>query len=193
MKNRRTTRISATQTENKPCEFAGCISTGEYRAPKSPDQLGDYQWLCLEHIREFNKKWDYFDGMNATEIEEFMKEAVTGHRPTWRREEHFTFSTDRLMEELDRFLGNRPKNQRRQRSDDADAGLPARERKALRALDLKWPLTIGELKTRYKQLAKQCHPDLHPGDTDAEERFKNITVAYMFLSARLKESHEIRD
>lgn len=184
---RKQNRRTAVQMEIRSCDTAGCRENGEYRAPKSPDMLGDYQWLCLDHIREFNKKWDYFDGMKPEEIECFMKEAVTGHRPTWRREELFTFSTDRLMEELDRFLGNRPKGGRQRRSNSEEKSISARERKALTLLDLAWPLTVKELKARYKQLAKQCHPDLHPDDNEAEERFKKITVAYVFLSARLKE------
>lgn len=171
------------QGDSRPCDAPGCAQHGEHRAPKSPDRLGDYFWFCLDHVREFNKKWDYFDGMSADEIESFMKDAVTGHRPTWRREEHLTCSTDRLMEELDRFLGSRPRTQRR----PAGEMLNEQERKALSSLDLEWPLEMKTLKSRYKQLAKTCHPDLHPGNTQAEERFKTITVAYMFLMARLKE------
>ena len=29
-----------------------------------------------------------------------------------------------------------------------------------------------EIKKAYRKLAKQYHPDLHPGDTEAEEKFK---------------------
>ena len=38
------------------------------------------------------------------------------------------------------------------------------------------------IKTAYRRLAKGCHPDAHPGDKKAEERFKQITEAYAVLS-----------
>lgn len=38
------------------------------------------------------------------------------------------------------------------------------------------------VKTAYRRLAKGCHPDAHPGDKKAEERFKQITEAYAVLS-----------
>lgn len=39
-----------------------------------------------------------------------------------------------------------------------------------------------EIKKSYRKLAKQYHPDLHPGDKDCEERFKEIGEAYEVLS-----------
>lgn len=42
--------------------------------------------------------------------------------------------------------------------------------------------TDDELKKAYRQLARQYHPDLHPDDPTAEEKFKEITEAYEVLS-----------
>jgi molecular chaperone DnaJ len=42
--------------------------------------------------------------------------------------------------------------------------------------------TQEELKKAYKRLAKKCHPDRNPGDKAAEDRFKEISEAYQFLS-----------
>lgn len=38
------------------------------------------------------------------------------------------------------------------------------------------------LKKAYRTLAKQCHPDTHPGDADAEAKFKELSEAYAVLS-----------
>lgn len=38
------------------------------------------------------------------------------------------------------------------------------------------------IKKAYRKLVKECHPDTHPGDTKAEERFKQISEAYAVLS-----------
>ena len=42
--------------------------------------------------------------------------------------------------------------------------------------------SIGEIRRAYRQLARQCHPDLHPGDPAAEARFKEIVTAAAVLS-----------
>ena len=42
--------------------------------------------------------------------------------------------------------------------------------------------TDDELKKAYRNLAKQYHPDLHPGDKEAEAKFKEINEAYEILS-----------
>ena len=39
-----------------------------------------------------------------------------------------------------------------------------------------------EIKKAYRKLAKANHPDLHPGDKECEERFKEINEAYEVLS-----------
>ena len=38
-----------------------------------------------------------------------------------------------------------------------------------------------EIRKAYRKLAKESHPDLHPGDRQAEERFKRVTAAYDLL------------
>lgn len=42
--------------------------------------------------------------------------------------------------------------------------------------------TKVEIKSAYRQLARKYHPDMHPGDKIAEERFKEVTSAYQLLS-----------
>ncbi len=43
-----------------------------------------------------------------------------------------------------------------------------------------------ELKKAFRKLAKQYHPDLHPGDKQAEEKFKEVNEAYEVLSDKDK-------
>jgi molecular chaperone DnaJ len=42
--------------------------------------------------------------------------------------------------------------------------------------------SVDEIKSNYRNLAKETHPDLNPGDKEAELRFKQISEAYEVLS-----------
>ena len=58
----------AFETSTKVCEHAGCKETGQYRAPKSPDDLDDFYWFCKDHVREYNLKWNFFNGQTEEEF-----------------------------------------------------------------------------------------------------------------------------
>ena len=45
-----------------------------------------------------------------------------------------------------------------------------------------------EIKKAYRQAAKKYHPDLHPGDKEAEEKFKEVNEAYEVLSDKEKKA-----
>ena len=160
----------------EPCRVDGCAEPGEYKAPKSKEQLRDYEWYCLEHIREYNKGWDYLAGLNEKEIEAFIKDATVGHRPTWTRESHVG-QFDMLHHALDGFLNftgqPRPKPK---------PVIPAKVQSALALLKLDYPYTAKTLKSQYRQMVKKHHPDVNKGDKKSEETFKKITVAYHTLS-----------
>ena len=163
------------------CDFAGCEAGADHRAPKSKSKLDEYYWFCLQHVSAYNKSWDYFQGMDQEEIEEFRADAVTGHRPTWKLgERSFTAWTEGLVQDrhnlfeesncqpnLKKFM---PRHTKQQRENLAD-------------LDLDETATLQDIKMRYKQLVKRFHPDANGGDKRAEERFKSINEAYRSLTS----------
>jgi hypothetical protein len=65
------------------CSRVGCTEHGEYRAPVTPDSTDDHYWFCLEHVREYNKAWNYCAGRSDEEIESMIRDNVVGERPTW--------------------------------------------------------------------------------------------------------------
>ena len=181
-----------------PCAWAGCTAAGVYRAPKDRT-LSDYVMYCLDHVRAFNAKWDFHIHMTPADIEAEIRRMVTWDRPTWPLGSNGTgpgakkaraWSTADIRDPLDLGAGSAfdPKLKKtvRQKSWAVDQGLKPDERKALRVLDLEGPLTLADLKRRYKELVKQHHPDTHGGSAEAENRMKMINAAYQLLSAALR-------
>ena len=174
------------------CAHPGCTAPAEFRAPKSRDKLHDYVWLCLDHVREHNLKWDFFKGMSEREIAQFQKEAMTGHRPTWtlgRRHAKAPNGTGAnggpyVVDDVYTFLDDGP-NVGAART---QAPRPARrvtkmEAQNLTILGLDTSASLNEVKARYKELVKRYHPDTNGGDQKAEERLKQVIKAYGMLKA----------
>ena len=53
------------------CEWENCKKIGEFKAPIERDNSKNFKLLCQEHIKLFNQKWNYFEGMSQDEIENF--------------------------------------------------------------------------------------------------------------------------
>ncbi len=161
------------------CEHAECEEGGEFRAPKSATHLNEYYWFCLPHVREYNKNWDFYRGMSIQEVEASRVSDITWNRPSWPVGS-WRLLLDKLqnLDGLDPFL----------RTDQLSPTLPKEVRKAFSVLEISSLLTLKELQTHYKTLVKRHHPDLHGGDKKAEERLKEINVAYRILKIYLTEN-----
>jgi hypothetical protein len=161
----------------RACDHPGCASEGMHKAPRSREALTNYYWFCLDHVRAYNAAWNYYAGMNEREIEAELRNDTVWQRPTWRLSGRVSgrfgpYGLD--LGEFDRGDEDRPQKPHR---------LKTPREQALAALDLSWPITLGALKARYKELVKRHHPDIHGGDKDAEERLKLINQAYSTLKA----------
>ncbi len=83
-------RIDADAKKRRPepsvraCDMPGCDGAGTHRAPKGRNAEGEYFWFCLDHVRQYNKSYNYFSGMNDAAVQAFQREAMLGHRPTWQ-------------------------------------------------------------------------------------------------------------
>jgi hypothetical protein len=159
------------------CDFPGCGCAGEYRAPRTR-ALTDYYWFCLDHVRTYNASWNYYAGMNETEIEAELRKDMVGQRPSWKFGHRVAWRFGNGVKDfgLFDFEHETPRAKPRNR--------PATPQElALETFDLTLPLTLAALKTRYKELVKLHHPDANGGDKAAEERLKTINQAYATLKA----------
>lgn len=169
----------------RSCDMPGCQKSAEYRAPKSRHQLREYYWFCFNHIREYNKNWDYFKGMDPSQIEAQLRSDVVWDKPSWKlgqlgkkQRADPQFFKDRLHILSRNTMGWQDKP-------NPIAPVPPQLQQALHLLDLAWPVSLQDLKKRYMGLARQYHPDLNEGNTRLEEKFKQINAAYTQLRTYL--------
>lgn len=175
-----------------PCEWQGCDRLGGYRAPKGRGREGEYYNLCLDHVREYNKSYNYFAGMADDDIVAYQRSASTGHRPTW------TMGVNPDGEKSSRVHPNRAwaaafadpfgifgGGQMHRPAEPETARRPLRnlERRSFAVLDLEGAEDGAEIKARYKALVKRFHPDANGGDRSSEDRLRQIIQAYHYLKA----------
>lgn len=167
------------------CDAPGCEKAAGYRAPRSRTALNEYFWFCLEHVREYNTRWDYYKGMSTPQIEAQMKADLYGDRPSWKMGHiggRAAFNEEDVLDPLDILRASRTARAERHRQ-AREPKTPEPLRQPLRTMGLNWPVSFDEVRARYKTLARQHHPDVNQGDPDSEERLKVINVAYSTLRA----------
>ena len=162
--------------------FRAAAAAGEHRAPRSRENLGEYFWFCLDHVREYNKSWNYCRGMDETQIEREIRNDTVWRRPTWPLGPNPAAAQRRFEAEWRTHgfgFAGADEGSHNGAAGTEPGGTP--EQEALRCMDLVPPVTLTQLKTRYKELVKQFHPDANGGDKAAEERLKDINDAYTTL------------
>ncbi|GEB37482.1 molecular chaperone DnaJ [Gluconacetobacter liquefaciens] len=171
------------------CDMAGCDESAGYRAPKSRDALNEYFWFCLPHVREYNARWDFYKGMSPGQIEAHIRDDVSWNRPSWRLGQRAgRLGPDDFIDPMDLMDGARRPGPRT--GAPARPDMPEALRQPLDMMGLDWPLSMDELKMRYKDLARRHHPDANGGDRQSEELLKSINVAYTTLRAHLASARE---
>ena len=160
------------------CEWSKCKKIGVYKAPVEKDNSKKFKLLCLEHIKAFNKSWNYFSDMNDQEIEHFIKSDLTWHKPTksfGSSENFFRILWVNALDDKSSILKNSVfKNFNRSKLSDKD-------KDALKILGLKNDTNWSDIQKRFKMLVKKYHPDKNQGSKKYEDVLKKITLAYSQL------------
>ena len=143
---------------------------------------GEFFNFCVDHVRHYNKSFNYFSGLNDTEIAKFQKEAITGHRPTWKAASTPPPKTALKPRRAGAAPIRAPKCAIRSGLfNDGKAPVSEQQRK-LKQLEAKSLDTLGlpanakgeTIKARYKELVKQHHPDANGGDRSSEDRLAEV-------------------
>ena len=166
------------------CDWKNCNNLGEYKAPVEKDNSKRYRLLCLKHIKEFNKNWNYFENMNDSEIIDFIKADMTWHKPTQNFSAQDNFFkilwNNALKEDLSKNGFDKS------RDNLASFNFSSKDLKAFEILGLDVSINWENIRSKFKKLVKKFHPDMNSGNKKFEEKLKVITLAYTQLKRTLK-------
>jgi len=183
------------RAELPACQWPSCTEPATHRAPKGRLRANEYWQFCLEHVREYNNSYNFFAGMSDEAVASYQKDALTGHRPTWKmgsiggerasRRSRAAFRDDGWATQ-DPFSLFGEGGARR--AGHAQAAPEARkiynaQRRALDVLGLEADAKRADIKSRFKVLVKRHHPDANGGDRGSEERLREIIQAYNYLKS----------
>lgn len=163
------------------CDMPGCARHGENKAPKHRG-LNEYYHFCEDHIREYNKAWNFFEGMAASEVEEHMYKSMYGDRPTWKYGVNGDAEEALYNKAWQTYNGtSQEPPHSKAKSGYESYGRNTPEYEAMAIMGLEPPIALDGIKTRYKELAKKYHPDLNRGCSKSEELLKQVNMAYTIL------------
>ena len=139
------------------CDRHGCEQAGNCPAPKSPNSP-DRWYFCEKHAGEYNRGWDYFQGLDKEEAANRAK-AEQAESAGYAEAQHYGWSSS------------------------GDGSRSADEMRALEVLELEADADFQEIKREWRARAKKVHPDVKPGDEEAAEEFQKLQLAYEVLKA----------
>ena len=170
-----------------------------------------YFRFCVNHVKAYNKSYNYFDGMADDDIGAWIKAsqklaiARPGNWVTARGRKTNARAPPRPLRVNTARSGNRndgdvndPHSIFEEAVGTKRAATSRRrvgnaERKALDTLGLDPGVTADEIKAQYKLLVKRFHPDANGGSRETEDRLRDIITAYnvsraMRVCAELQQS-----
>ena len=186
--------VHALKPGERACEWPDCRAPAKARAPKSRELMNDHYWFCQAHAAEYNRNWDFFAGMNESQVAAAQAARLTGERPTWQ------FKASRLSREAASFASKMGAGANGKGpgayadplgvfgGPDAPPPPPVRqlgklERRALEELDLDDGADVAAVRVRYLELVKRFHPDSNGGDRSTEQKLGRVLRAYKTLKA----------
>ncbi len=161
------------------CDWNNCFEIGEYRAPIEKDNSKNYRLLCLKHVKEFNKNWNYFADMTDDEVIFFLKSDATWHKKTQSFSSSDNFFKVLWNNVLNEGIGDKSLKDKIKRNKNITFN--ENDIKAFGILGVRVGLKWDIIQDKFKKLVKKFHPDINAGDKKFEEKLKIITLAYTQL------------
>ena len=162
------------------CDEKDCCNPGTHYAPKSPNSKERYLF-CIDHIKIYNKRWNFFAGKSQKQIYDFQKNDFFENRPTrpfsrgFSSKIKFEFKNFFCKEDI-KFKERSGKN-----GESKNFKLNTTVENALKIFKINTDFSEKLLKRRYKELVKKYHPDLNKNYLNKENKIKEINSAYNTL------------
>ena len=172
----------------RQCSEPGCTEPGEFRAPAENGPRGgfngpgEWRFLCLEHVREFNQRYNFFTGMTAEEIQAQQRPYAGWERETRAFSASAQGGTPRwsdFLDPLDAIQARYAAGGQSARKDGKP--LSDADRRALKILGLDPEADRRALRQRYSELVRRYHPDRNGGDRSQEKKLQQVIDAYTQL------------
>ncbi|MDQ7076582.1 MAG: J domain-containing protein [Robiginitomaculum sp.] len=165
----------------RECEWDGCVTKGDCKAPQSPDKINEFFYFCKKHAAQYNKTWNFFHGMSDGAVRAYQADQVSGNRPTWSMNRNLDgkglHAKGARFKDTFGIMGEKV-------SDEVDAPkrrLGRLQSLAMDTLGLDYDSSPKIVRARYLKLVKQFHPDANKGDRSTEERLQQVIRAYQVL------------
>jgi hypothetical protein len=181
------------RAELPACQWPGCTSPATHRAPKGRLRVGEYWRFCLDHVREYNNSYNFFAGMSDEAVAKYQKDAITGHRPTWKMgslggsprssQGGFRGAGWAAVDPFNLLGDGGGRDNGHARPAAEGRKILNAQRRALEVLGLEADANRSDIKAKFKVLVKQHHPDANGGDRGSEERLRDIIAAYNYLKS----------
>lgn len=174
-----------TSVIGRECAVKGCTEEAAYRAPKGRGKEGQFFWFCLDHVREYNKSYNYFQGMTDDDVIAYQRDAITGHRPTspigvrGRKARAARNTWSGMIDDPFGLFGTGDPHPEQPEPEERRISGP--ERLAFEVMGLEPGASKEAIKARYKTLVKRHHPDANQGDRSSEDRLRSVINAYNAL------------
>jgi hypothetical protein len=162
------------------CDYKSCNKIAKHKAPVEKDNSKKFRWLCLDHIKEFNQKWDYFKDMSDHEICNFLKSDMTWHKPTRSfnsPDNFFNILWKNTLNEGENILNGKYEKK---------INFSNKDREAYKIIGLEVGAKWNVIQNQFKKLVKKYHPDMNAGNKKFEEKLKIVTLAYAQLKSVYK-------
>jgi len=168
------------------CDWPECLKSGDYPAPAGP-QANARRHFCYDHVREYNRSYNYFEGMSQAEAESFRRAAQTGHRPTWSmgtRRAHGSKVEDWQFQDPLEIMGEAGFNEvNAEQRAAAGSKVTSGQKRALDVMELSETASGDDVRKKFKILVKQYHPDANGGDRTHEDKLQSVIQAHDYLKA----------
>jgi curved DNA-binding protein CbpA len=186
LKSTRKKPASQSEPSGPKCQWDGCQKSGTHRAPVGRDAEGLYLLFCLEHVKEYNKGYNFATDLSDAEIARYQREATTGSRQTFGT--GVSQSTEIPIPSTARSGSAKALNARKnaaqrqaQKADLQIRKLKVLEAKAFETLGLSPDATPQEIRSRYKERLKMHHPDANQGNRISEDDLRASIEAHKIL------------